>query len=104
MKSIFGILIIFLSLSVYGENEVSPGKEYGEPIIIEIIKDNLVKVNGVEVSVKKSWMEANNYIDPHKINVYKILNSSKYIAQSEEIAKNMAIVAETAGVEIERER
>lgn len=78
------------------------GKEYGEPIIFQIIDEKYVEVNGEKVTIKKSWMEANKYIDPYKVNVYKVEGASDYPSQTDLIIRNMSIVAKTAGVEIEQ--
>lgn len=102
MKSILGISALLAISTTFSALATSPGKEYGEPIVFEIVSEDIVEVNGVKASVKKSWVEANKYINPDKINFYEIKNSSEYAQQADVIIRNMNIVAEGAGVEIER--
>lgn len=102
MKSIIGIFALLAISTTFSTLATSPGKEHGEPIVFEIVSEDVVEVNGVKASVKKSWVEANKYIDPDEINLYKIKNASEYAQQADVIVRNMNIVAEGAGVEIER--
>ncbi|WP_370981078.1 hypothetical protein [Agaribacterium sp. ZY112] len=103
MKIIKGIITLLYSLLIsVSVFSLSPDEEGGQAILFKIIDENHVEVNGENTKAGKSWVEANKYIDPYKINTYRIINAQDYPDNAKVIVRSMAIVANTAGVDVEQ--
>lgn len=100
MKNILSILLS-LSLLIAQSLSAAPYKVgVIEPIIFEIVGEDKVMVNGTAVSIKESWQVANEYIEGHTTNIYRVENGEKFPEQAARITANMKRVANITGVKI----
>ena len=100
MKTTVSIFLTLSALFAQSLNAAPYKDGLIEPIVFEVVGEDKVMVNGTAVSIKESWQVANEYIEGHTTNIYRVENGEKFPEQAARITANMKRVANITGVKI----